>query len=151
MSGEQNEVLLKGNFNVKQEKWLLGLTSIEVTVNPQQIVSSRLLLLSHEVPHQKILMKWVNFELHLLIFLQKHLHLNYRVQVKNIKHLQVLPALNQNQKLFTISRQQQRVFQQLECIDSLKRSLGYVFALGSEGYRGRVLHQDYLLFKYRRN
>lgn len=68
---------------------------VEITVDPQQMVPLRLLGNWIVIVHYEIFVQRVYLQLHILMFLDNQLHLQDRLQVKNVENFQVLSCLNQ--------------------------------------------------------
>jgi hypothetical protein len=124
---------------------------VKITVDPQQMVPLRLLGYGIVIVHYEIFVQRVYLQLHILMFLDNQLHLQDRLQVKNIENFQVLSCLNQYQKLLAFSFEHQWIFEQFKRAYSFEGSLCYVLALCCQSDRRRILHQNDFLFEYRRN
>ena len=55
------------------------------------------------VPHEKVFIERINFQLNLLVLLYHDLHFKDGLKIENIKDFQIFIALDKNQKLLAIS------------------------------------------------
>ena len=104
VSWKKNEILFQTYLNIEEKERLLGWSLVKIFVYFQQIVPESLLTIFVIIPQKQILMKRIHLQLNLLILLQENFHLQDRLHIKYVKYLQILPTLNQHQKLLTVRR-----------------------------------------------
>lgn len=102
MSGKQDEIVLQSDLDIKQKESLFRRPFVKISVDLEQTVFLGQPSNWLEYSQHQILVQRIYLYLYLLILLQKQLHLQNRLQVKNVKYLQTLTRFHYQQKLFTL-------------------------------------------------